>query len=310
MPVFWDNLTILRAIDDLQTTHGGGRAWSSNGLQLMIDIGGRGVEADPQNCAGFLQELRICCDGGLLTFELQRMAGADPPSLDGDPHYVLQQVSRFALTVTGQDRARDRVVSTPPPDMNEDDGRLLSASTLTLVAQAVDRQLNATQRQRFFPESQLPSPDGEATQSYDLLVGYVDRGSESRRLLRRFLGRLLDDDLTIGCEDGEHDEITRRLAREGWFVRDGILVVGQPVKLVRGGSTDTSPAVEAAVKTPSVPDQARDRVVLLDRQAQLLRTVATGGPRIDDANEELQTPAGRAQHRSGAVAYRTTVSVG
>ena len=73
---------------------------------------------------GFVQELHIARDVGLLTFKVQ----PDPrPNLaDADPSWYLQTLSDFALTVEGQDRARGRIVARPHPDPGEDDGRPIS----------------------------------------------------------------------------------------------------------------------------------------------------------------------------------------
>jgi len=80
--IYWDNIIILRTIDDLQRSHGGGAAWSRSGRDLMIEIGGLGAPADQTACAGFLQELLIARDAGLLTFDLMPMPNGVPPPLD------------------------------------------------------------------------------------------------------------------------------------------------------------------------------------------------------------------------------------
>ncbi len=97
----WDNIEILRAIDRRQQeTYRGGPMRGVNGLHLMEQITGVMVH-EPQLVRGFVQELHIARDLGLLTFKVQ----ADPrPNLaDADPNWYLQTVSDFALAVEGQD---------------------------------------------------------------------------------------------------------------------------------------------------------------------------------------------------------------
>src|ERR1700727_1519433 len=108
----WDNIEILQSIDRIQReTYGGGPIRSMNGLYLMEQI--RRI-TEPQLTRGFIQELHIARDVGLLTFRVQ----PDPrPNLaDADPNWYLQTLSDFALTVEGQDRARGRMIARPVPD--------------------------------------------------------------------------------------------------------------------------------------------------------------------------------------------------
>jgi hypothetical protein len=56
---------------------------------------------DRQQARGFIQELHIASDMGLLTFDIAPgPANAGPAS--GDPSVYVQALSNFALTVTGQ----------------------------------------------------------------------------------------------------------------------------------------------------------------------------------------------------------------
>jgi hypothetical protein len=111
-------------IDRLQKeAYHGGPLTGVNGLWLLEQVGDAAVYR-PQLQRGFVQELHIARDLGLLTFKVR----PDPrPNLaDTDPNWYLQTLSDFALTVAGQDRARRRVVVQPLPDPSKDDGRKIS----------------------------------------------------------------------------------------------------------------------------------------------------------------------------------------
>lgn len=111
----------------------------------------------------------------------------------------LQAISDFALTVTGQDRALGRVVAQPPPDPAEDDGMMLSDLILGEVAGAITAQyapdeVAVSLADEGIPRAQLPLPndagDGDA---HALLAALWRWGSGGRRMLRKFVGRWLDD---------------------------------------------------------------------------------------------------------------------
>ena len=55
-------------------------------------------------------------------------------------------------------------------------------------------------------------------------------GSEGRRILRSFVGAWLDDCFISGPTDELRDEVVGKLARRGWYVVDGNLVIGDPAK--------------------------------------------------------------------------------
>jgi hypothetical protein len=104
----WDNIEILQAIDRRQQeTYRGGPMRGVHGLYLMEQITGS-MPHDQQLMRGFVQELHITRDMGLLTFRTQ--PDSRPNLADTDPNWYLQTISDFALTVDGQDRARSRMV--------------------------------------------------------------------------------------------------------------------------------------------------------------------------------------------------------
>lgn len=121
MPPRWDNVEILRATDRLQERVGGAPAWQS-GSQLMEEVAGQRVH-DEHRHRGFIQELQVAAQVGLLTFRLERSIGIAEPNPNSNPLYYLDQLRDFALTPEGQDRARGRIVVQEPPDPSEDDGR-------------------------------------------------------------------------------------------------------------------------------------------------------------------------------------------
>jgi hypothetical protein len=79
-----DNIEILRAIDRIQgETYRGGPMRSMSGLQLMEQVNGKMV-AEQQLMRGFVQELHIARDLGMLTFRVQgdfRPSQPDGPEL-------------------------------------------------------------------------------------------------------------------------------------------------------------------------------------------------------------------------------------
>ena len=80
------------------------------------------------------------------------------------------------------------------------------------------------------PEEFLSSVDGQDNWTYTLAVfeRLHDGGSATRRVLREFIGRWLENKL----HDGPRPDVLRRilaqLGRQGWYVKESRLVVGLP----------------------------------------------------------------------------------
>jgi hypothetical protein len=231
VPELWDDLEILQEVDRQQRQYGGGPL-ISNGLQLMEAIAGHTV-ADDGRIRGFVQELHIARDAGLLAFGVHDYHGprADP---SGNPHYYLQQITDFALTVTGQDRARGQRVVVPLPHPDEDDGRLVSSLILQDIADIIGTeyappsQVVVFLRESGIPLDRIPLPEGlRYWDVHGILIALDQWGSEGRRVLRLFIGQWLSNLLASGPSGHQQAAVTEKLARQGWHVRDGNLVIGE-----------------------------------------------------------------------------------
>lgn len=244
MPTRWDNIRILQAVDRHQERVGGGAVWGLNGCQLMNEIASAQV-LDDKLVRGFLQELEILADEGYLTFTAYDPSEQTRRSW---PYQYLEQIRDFTLTVRGQDRARGIVVKQPLPNPDEDDNRPISALVLQRIAQAVAEEYSPPQILTFLDEAgiplgRLPLPEGTPGVRDDpggfvggALLGLDQWGSEGRRILRSFMGSWLDDRFISGPTDELRAEIVEKLARRGWYVRDGTLVIGESARGTRARS--------------------------------------------------------------------------
>jgi uncharacterized protein (TIGR02391 family) len=260
----WDNIEILQAIDDYQQeTYGGGPLTGVNGLQLMERVAGSMV-IDPPLWRGFVQELHIAADCGLLTFKIQ--PDPRPNIADADPHWYLQTLSEFALTVDGQDRARGRLVVQPSPDPAEDDNRKISNLIFKKVAAAITEQYAPDEvadflRDEGIPPPELPVPPGtEEGDAYVILTRLWRWGSPGRRLVRHFIGRWLDDQLMTGPDAELRAELIELLARQGWQVRvsDSMLIIADPVR----GVPVSAPFLRASRLHPLIEAEARPQFLI------------------------------------------------
>jgi hypothetical protein len=84
---------------------------------------------------------------------------------------------------------------------------------------------------------QEPIEEGETWEKLFVIFLELSKGVSSRRReLRQFIGAWLDDRLHTGPSDEERARIEADLARQGWFVKDGRLVIGEPVRKRRASS--------------------------------------------------------------------------
>lgn len=243
----WDNIQILRLVDQHQERLGGGEVWGVDGRQLMDDVAGVQV-TDDKLVRGFLQELEILAREGYLTFKVHDYSGNAEQIRRAYPYQFLQQIRNFALTVAGQDRARGIVVKQPLPSPDEDDDRPISGLLLQEIAYAIASEYRPERVLAFLDEAgvpldRLPLPEGTPNVGGDpgnfvcgVFFGLDQWGSEGRRILRRFVGSWLDDRLISGPTDDLRTSLMERFARQGWYVRDGDLVIGEPVRGKRASS--------------------------------------------------------------------------
>ncbi len=230
----WDNIEILQAMDRIQERYDGGPVTAMNGMYLMDEINGTRV-TEPALWRCFVQELHIARDLGLLTFKAD--VNPRPNLADADPYYYLQTLWNFALTVPGQDRARGIRIVEPLPDPDEDDDRPISSLILQQVGEAIEANYSREQLVTFLHESGVPldglpavPANGRIDTVHSVLTALGQWGSEGRRILRRFVGSWLDDRLVLGPDDELRAILIEQLARQGWYVQDGNLVIGEPAR--------------------------------------------------------------------------------
>jgi len=279
---YFDNIQILKAIDERQRQAEGRPLWIS-AHQLLNEISGTHA-ADPRLMPGFLQELFIARAAGQLTWRMMNQ-GANPQ----DANYYLQQIQDLALTPAGQDRARNRVVILPPLDPDEDDGHDLRDLILRQVAEAITREYAPDQVVIFLGEQGIPPdwlalPDGTAQGDAHAVLATVWRaGSKGRHLVRHFLGRWLDGQLITGPDGELRATLVEQLARQGWQIRpdDSVLVAAEPVR----GIPVSAPFLREARLHPLIEAEARpqfmirklDQAVFASLRAVEIRVRALGG---------------------------------
>lgn len=238
MPIHWDDLYVVRALDRLE---GENRAYMANGEDLMQAVA---------------QEMRItetCLDPDRVTFArlLLSLMQNTPPRLTFEQmtfglarlpqmqeHGYLQSIWHFELTESGRDRARARVVLIGSPEPDEDDGRTIPFLVLEKVAATIARWYSLPQMPKFFFDSGLPQgpfdtpPEELEKEKYatDLLGILAIDSAESRRMLRRFLAELLNGALDIVLEPEEEEDLTEALGKAGWHLNADTLVVGERIR--------------------------------------------------------------------------------
>src|SRR5262249_49234504 len=143
---------------------------------------------------------------------------------------------------------RGILVRQPLPNPEEDDDRPISGLLLQEIAYAIAGEYRPEQIVTFldefgFPFDRLPLPDGTPDVRSDpgnfvcgVFFGLDQWGSEGRRILREFVGSWLDDRLISGPADELRTTLIERFARQGWYVQDGNLVIGEPARGKRASS--------------------------------------------------------------------------
>ncbi len=227
----WDDLKLLRLIDDLEDRE---PASLGNGQELMHRMAPREALAPNRDHATFARELLLARDAGFLTFDER---GVWVPNIDplAQANSWLQQIRDIRLTLAGRDRARGRVVARPLRDPEEDDDRPIAGITLEEIARVIGDTYTGSQLPRFLLDSGIPVeyliPEVVGSKwAYilELLERLHHGGSAARRTLREFVGQWMSNRLHTGPRQEVQVRILADLARQGWFVHEGRLVVGEP----------------------------------------------------------------------------------
>jgi len=238
----WDDLQILRSIDEFEASEPGTLSLGLNLMERMRP----GAELDQQNDPlTFARELILAQSAELLTFDEHQYGQPSPYIWHRDPYFWVQRIGNIRLTLAGRALARGRVVITELPDPDQDDGRPISGLTLTEVADSIGQVFTPSQLPTFLTESGIAkewvSTPVEGTNSdyvKNILVGLHDGGSAARRSLRRFIGAWLSGELHEPPAEEARQVIVEHLGRQGWHVEEGVLVVGEKTT---GSGASTSP---------------------------------------------------------------------
>jgi len=241
VPIHWDDIEILCVIDEADQ---GQRSRGFNGRDLGVDVAalrdqGPLTSADEES---LVRELLVLQHAELLTWQVMSSVGRLRPISPDDPNDYLQNIRDFALTYKGRNQARGRVIQAPLPDPAEDDRRSIATLTLEDVAQCIDRKYASHQAVQLLIEGGIsPEHDqgeeGETWEKLFVIFMMLEQGvSGQRRELRHFVGAWLDDRLRIGPSDEERERIEPDLERQGWFVKDERLVIGEQVRRQRATS--------------------------------------------------------------------------
>lgn len=258
--IFWDEFEILRLLDACDKGESGG---IMNGVDLAQKLAAdRGQPLVEQDLASLIRELFVLHSAGLVTWIVMSSHGRVRQISPNEPHDYLNHLRDFALTVRGRDRARGQMLQVPMPEQGEDDGRMIASLTLEDVARIIGGVYAPFQAMRLLIESGIsPGHDsGEEGETWERLLRiFVELSlgtSGQRSELRYFLGAWLADRLHTGPFEEQRMKIEGDLARQGWFVSDGRLVVGEPVRngSTRAGTpTPTVGELHAAVSQASEP---------------------------------------------------------
>ncbi len=242
---FWNDFEILKLIDACDKGERGG---IYSGIALAQTLAAdRGMGLADGDDASLISELFVLHDAGLVTWEGPSSLGRVRPITPNEPNDYLNNIRDFALTIDGRDRARGQIVRISLPKPDEDDGRMIATLTLEDVARSIGGVHAPFQAIQLLIEAGIsPEHDagdeGETWEKVLPIFVLLSVGtSGQRRELRHFLGAWLDDELHTGPSDDQRNKIVGDLARQGWFVKNRRLVVGEPVR--RTGHIQASPSL-------------------------------------------------------------------
>ncbi|MDA8311631.1 MAG: TIGR02391 family protein [Actinomycetota bacterium] len=237
MTMRWDDLQLLRWIDELEKTG----SYLGNGYFLLENVARLAGVQPHDDMRGFATELALAHNAGYLTWtdRSSRMVGQYSPTTD--PNQWLQTIDDIKLTIAGRDRARGRVIQAELPDPDEDDNRIITGLTMEEIARSIGATYTAAQLPRYLCESGVPVeavPDvvtGDKWQYvFDVLESLHEGGSAARRALREFIGGWLEGYFNAPPPADVRKRITSLLAQQGWHVREGRLVIGERVRVEPG----------------------------------------------------------------------------
>jgi len=264
----WDDLQLLRLIDELETTETGALSRPFSLIERAAREWKRQVDY-AEDARLLTAELLLARDAGYLTFTDQTY-GSAPTDPTRDPHYWLQQIADLRLTLSGRDRARGRVISVATPDDNEDDGRMVTGATLEEIARAIGETFTAAQLPRFMRDSGLPGnfvPERVVGDRWQyvmaVLEALLDDGSAARRAFRTFIGEWLTGQLHTPPSEKARRRIVSLLSQQGWNVKNSVLVIGERVPIESGGLSALDRDARIAALHPNIR-QAADRFIESD----------------------------------------------
>ncbi|MFL5844468.1 MAG: TIR domain-containing protein [Solirubrobacteraceae bacterium] len=221
------DLTVLQTLDRLQEA---GRLSWADALDVARECG---IDSgDDRQRERFVVELEVGRSDGLLTFDIVAQLGhARQPRRD--EYAYLSTLRNFRLLTAGRDRARGQIVVPADPPGDRDDQRRFPLRVIQDAARDLGEQLDRREAVAFFSDCGIAAQEqaqviDTAAFVEELLSERLARGTAGRREVRRFLGGWLSGELELAPAPGVRATIERKLARAGWFLREGCLEIGEP----------------------------------------------------------------------------------
>ena len=194
----WDDLQLLQLIDHLEQQENGANL--QNGHYLLERFAKELAHTIDweRDVRPFAYELLLAHQAGLIWTDQTAgyVATADPLA---NSSQWLQDIRELHLTLLGRDRARGRVVLSRLPDLDEDDGRIITGMVMEEIARVIGDTYTASQLPRHLYESGVPAeylPERVEGDNWKYVFDVFERlhngGSAARRSLREFIGGWLE----------------------------------------------------------------------------------------------------------------------